>query len=95
MVNKSVETRVTISVKDGTDKHVKSVSNKDVELVGAMEDPKFQIKVLEMAIAKIKEEMEQTTLDVSDKPSTEPTKPLKTGSKEAHEAAKKTNGKKE
>ena len=95
MVNKSVETRVTISVKDGTDKHVKSVSNKDVDLSGAMEDPKFQISVLKLAIIKIQEEMEQTTLEVSDKPSVEPTKPLKTGSKEANEAAKKVNGKKE
>ena len=100
MVNKSVETRVTLSVKDGTDKHVKSVTNKDVDLVGPMENPAFQIKVLELAIVKIKEEMEQTTLDVSDKPSTEPKKiidpkPLKTGSKEANEAAKKVNGKKE
>ena len=62
IVNKSVETRVTISVKDGTDKHVKSIPNKDVDLAGAMEDPKFQIKVLESAIAKIKDEMTQTTL---------------------------------
>lgn len=73
MVNKSVETRVTISVKDGTDKHVKSVSNKDVDLTGPMEDPRFQIKVLEAAILKIREEMTQTTLPV-DKPSVEPKK---------------------
>ena len=93
MVSKSVETRVTISVKDGTDKHVKSVSNKDVDLTGAMEDPKFQIKVLEQAILKIKEEMTQTTLDVSDKPGTEPAKQLKTGSKEAKAEADKVNKK--
>jgi hypothetical protein len=85
MVNKSVETRVTISVKDGTDKHVKSVSNKDVDLSGAMEDPKFQIKVLEQAILKIKEEMTQTTLPVDDKEG------MKTGSQEAKDAAKKVN----
>lgn len=90
MVNKSVETRVTISVKDGTDKHVKSVSNKDVDLSGAMEDPKFQIKVLEQAIVKIREEMEQTTLPI-DKPSNAPTTPLKAGSQEAKDAAKKVN----
>jgi len=100
MPNKSVETRVTISVKDGTDKHVKSVSNKDVDLTGAMEDPKFQIKVLESAILSIKEGMTQTTLVVDDdKPSTEPKKinekpPVQTGSKEAKEAAKKANEKK-
>lgn len=64
MVQKSVETRVTISIKDGTDKHVKSVTNKDVDLSGMMEDPKFQIKVLEAAIVLIKEEMTQTTLIV-------------------------------
>jgi hypothetical protein len=93
MVNKSVETRVTISVKDGTDKHVKSVSNKDVDLTGPMEDPKFQIKVLESAILKIREEMEQTTLEISDKPSTEPTKPLKTGTQDAKDAASKANKK--
>jgi len=87
MVNKSVETRVTISVKDGTDKHVKSVSNKDVDLASAMEDPKFQIKVLEAAIATIKGEMQQTTLPVDEK------KPLTTGSKEAKDAAKKANEK--
>ena len=58
-VNKSVETRVTISVKDGTDKHVKSVSNKDVDLAGA-----------------------------------QPKEELKTGSKEAKDAAKKANEKK-
>lgn len=76
IVNKSVETRVTISVKDGTDKHVKSVSNKDVDLSGAMEDPRFQIKVLETAIAKIKEEMSQTTLssDAPEKPDNGPKK---------------------
>jgi hypothetical protein len=85
-VNKSVETRVTISVKDGTDKHVKSVSNKDVDLTGAMEDPRFQIKVLEAAIATIKGEMQQTTLPVDEK-KTE----VKTGSKEAKDAAKKVN----
>jgi len=73
MVNKSVETRVTISVKDGTDKHVKSVSNKDVDLAGAMEDPKFQIKVLEGAIATIRSEMQQTTLPV-EKPDAGPKK---------------------
>jgi len=93
MVNKSVETRVTISVKDGTDKHVKSVSNKDADLASAMEDPKFQIKVLEMAILKINEEMTQTTLDVSEKPGAEPAKPLKTGSKEAKAAASEVNKK--
>ena len=69
IVNKSVETRVTISVKDGTDKHVKSVSNKDVDLSGPMEDPKFQIKVLETAILKIKAEASQTTLPVEEKKS--------------------------
>lgn len=91
MVNKLVETRVTISVKDGTDKHVKSVSNKDVDLAGSMEDPKFQIKVLEEAIARIKSEMTQTTLDVTDEK-----KDLHTGSPEAKDAAKKVNeGKKE
>ena len=62
-MNKSVETRVTISIKDGTDKHVKSVSNKDVDLSGPMEDPKFQILVLQDAIAIIKGELAQTTLD--------------------------------
>jgi hypothetical protein len=93
MVNKSVETRVTISIKDGTDKHVKSVTNKDVDMGGMMEDPKFQIKVLESAILKIREEMEQTTLAVEDRPSIEP-KQLKTGSKEAKEAATKANDKK-
>ena len=85
-MNKSVETRVTISVKDGTDKHVKSVSNKDVDLTGAMEDPRFQIKVLEASIATIKDEMQQTTLPVDEK-KTE----VKTGSKEAKDAAKKVN----
>jgi hypothetical protein len=88
MVNKSVETRVTISVKDGTDKHVKSVSNKDVDLSSAMEDPRFQIKVLESAITIIKEEMSQTTLEVHTEPAP---KPLQTGSPEAKEAAKKAN----
>jgi len=80
MVSKSVETRVTISVKDGTDKHVKSVSNKDVDLAGAMEDPHFQIKVLESAILKIKEEMSQTTLPV-DKPDLAPKKIAGAGKK--------------
>ena len=89
MVNKSVETRVTISIKDGTDKHVKSVSNKDVDLSGMMEDPKFQIQVLQDAIALIKGEMAQTTL-----PTEEKTTELKTGSKEAKDAAKKANEKK-
>ena len=79
MVNKSVETRVTISVKDGTDKHVKSVTNKDVDLAGAMEDPRFQIKVLESAIAAIKSEMSQTTLD--DKPDAGPKKITEPGKK--------------
>jgi hypothetical protein len=85
MVNKSVETRVTISVKDGTDKHVKSVSNKDVDLASAMEDPRFQIKVLEAAIATIKSEMTQTTLPTEEKEG------MKTGSPEAKDAAKKVN----
>ncbi len=67
-VNKSVETRVTVSIKDGTDKHVKSISNKDVDLAVPMEDPRFQIKVLETAILKIEEEMSQTTLPVEKKP---------------------------
>jgi hypothetical protein len=66
IVNKSVETRVTISTKDGTDKHVKSIPDKDVVLTGTMEDPRFQIKVLETAIAKIKSEMRQTTLPADD-----------------------------
>jgi hypothetical protein len=76
MPNKSVETRVTISVKDGTDKHVKSVSNKDVDLSGPMEDPRFQVKVLESAIATIKGEMSQTTLTATapEKPDAGPKK---------------------
>jgi hypothetical protein len=89
MVNKSVETRVTISIKDGTDKHVKSVSNKDVDLSGMMEDPKFQIQVLHDAIALIKGEMAQTTL-----PTEEKTTEVKTGSKEAKAAVKKFEEKK-
>jgi hypothetical protein len=89
MPQKSVETRVTISIKDGTDKHVKSVSNKDVDLSGMMEDPKFQIQVLQDAIAMIKGEMAQTTL-----PTEEKTTEVKTGSKEAREAADKANKRK-
>ena len=86
MTIKSVDSRVTISIKDGTDKHVKSIANKGIDLSGAMEDPRFQIKVLEAAIATIKGEMQQTTLPVDEK-KTE----VKTGSKEAKDAAKKVN----
>jgi len=88
MPQKSVETRVTISIKDGTDKHVKSVSNKDVYLSGMMEDPKFQIQVLQDAIALINSEMAQTTLPTDEKTD------LKAGSKEAKAAVKKFEEKK-
>ena len=74
IVQRSVETGVTISIKDGTDKHTKRVVNKGVDIDGHMEDPKIQIKVLEAAIAIIKEEMTQTTLPVSDKPDAGPKK---------------------
>jgi hypothetical protein len=73
IVQRSVETGVTISIKDGTDKHTKRVVNKGVDIDGHMEDPQIQIKVLEAAILKIREEMTQTTLPV-DKPSVEPKK---------------------
>lgn len=73
IVRRSVDTGVTISIKDGTDKHTKRVVNKDVEIDGPMEDPKIQIKVLEAAIAKIREQMTQTTLPVQDqKPADKP-----------------------
>jgi hypothetical protein len=47
--------------------------NKGVDIDGHMEDPKIQIKVLEAAILKIREEMTQTTLPV-DKPDAGPKK---------------------
>ena len=85
IVQRSVETRITVSVKDGTDKHNKTIVNKGVDLYGPMEDPKFLIKILETGIAKLKSETAQTELGTSEK--TE----VKTGSKEAKDAAKKVN----
>jgi hypothetical protein len=51
--------------------------NKGVDIDGHMEDPKIQIKVLEAAIVKIRDEMSQTTLPVpGDKPDLAPKKIL-------------------
>ena len=87
-MNKTYEVSGTIRIKDGHKSHGLKFEKRDMECDGPVDTPQFYMQILKDFSAEVLDEAEQVTLDhVSDKTKTD----LKTGSKEAKDAAKKVN----
>ena len=72
-VNKEYDVSVTIRIKDGSKAHSHSFKTALFHN-GTIDDPKFELMILDEFKADIEFDAEQTTLPVEDKPSVEPKK---------------------
>lgn len=72
-VNKEYGVSVTIRIKDGSKAHSHSFKT-SLFHNGPIDDPKFELQVLDTFKEDIEFDAEQTTLPVQDKPSVEPKK---------------------
>ena len=72
-VNKTYKVSGRIMIQDGKGSHIRRFKD-EIEHNGNMGDSQLELAVLRNFAADIKEEMEQATLPVQDKPSVEPKK---------------------